>query len=367
MLAPVRVLVVDDSVVFRKVVSDVIKADPDLQLVGTAANGSICIQKVQQLNPDVITLDLEMPEMDGFEVLKALKKTHPHVKVIVFSIHTARGAAQTMEAMRLGAVDFLSKDINSGDMNSNLERIRSELVPVLKQFARKTPETATGTRTSIPTGRKSTLTPRPTSRLATTTSGRRDILAIGVSTGGPNALAQFLPLLPKSFPLPIVLVQHMPPLFTRLLAERLNTESEIEVYESAGGEALKPGVAYIAPGDHHMIVKRVGAQVVTVLNQGPQENSCRPAVDVLFRSVCDVYGGSVITVILTGMGKDGFLGIQQLKSKGSYVIAQDQASSVVWGMPGIVVEAGLADVVVPIQNVALEVERCLSQSTARPR
>ncbi|MEI6234372.1 MAG: chemotaxis response regulator protein-glutamate methylesterase [Planctomycetota bacterium] len=389
MNVPLRVLAVDDSVVFRKVVSDVVASDPDLQLVGTASNGRICMQKIQQLNPDVITLDLEMPEMDGFAVLREMKKTHPHIKAIVFSIHSERGADRTFEAMKLGASDFLSKDINLGSREDNFQYFLQELLPRIKQFCK--PElTNEGLK---PWTRDSKLfpmyvdknspkserkvSPPPVQREAPkslliapapsrTGNATRSIIAVGVSTGGPNALAAFLPMLSASLPVPIVIVQHMPAMFTRLLAERLNASCKINVKEAVAGEELKDGTAYIAPGDYHLVLKRLGTKVITQLNQDPQENSCRPAVDVLFRSVADIYGEATIAVILTGMGKDGFEGIRLLKNLGAHVVAQDKETSVVWGMPGFVVEAGLANSVVPIQHVAIEVERCLISSKKHP-
>jgi len=351
---PLRVLVVDDSVVFRRVVSDVISADPELQLAGTAPNGNIALQKVAQLNPDVITLDLEMPELDGIGVLRRLKATHPQIRVIVFSVHSERGAEQTLEAMALGAADFVPKGVDLGSQAANAAYIKEQLVSKIKQFVVSTPS------------------PRPVAAPNWRDSFKRvpkQIVAIGVSTGGPNALAVLLPMLPKDLPVPIVIVQHMPPMFTRLLAERLDASSEISVVEAEAGMQLTPGTAYIAPGNYHLTVKRngtgAGPQVFTALDQRPPENSCRPAVDVLFRSVAEVYGQSAIGAILTGMGRDGLLGVQELRRHKARIIAQDKESSVVWGMPGVVVEAGLADVVVPIQNVAAEVERCLSSAIAR--
>jgi two-component system chemotaxis response regulator CheB len=180
-------------------------------------------------------------------------------------------------------------------------------------------------------------------------------IAIGVSTGGPNALAEVIPALPANLPLPVFVVQHMPPMFTRLLAERLQSQSKVKVVEGAEGMVVTPGCVYIAPGDHHMCVARRGAQVVLRMNREPMENSCRPAVDVLFRSVAEVYGGATVSVILTGMGQDGLRGVEQLRQLGSYVIAQDEASSVVWGMPGFVVRAGLADSVCDLRAITPQI------------
>lgn len=360
---PISVLVVDDSVVFRNVLSNIVASDPDLRLLGCAPNGSVCLQKVQQLNPDVIILDLEMPEMDGFEVLRRVGKSHPNTRVIVFSAHSEKGADQTFEAIRLGAADFAAKGLNLGGAEASKVYIREQLLPKIKQFrspgsaarfSNSAMRTVTSPAPALPTSplrRRNKLTPR--------------VLAIGCSTGGPNALGLMLPMLPADFPLPIVIVQHMPPLFTKLMAERLDAASKIHVEEAREGSELVAGNAYVAPGGSHLSLKQCGQKVVCVIDQGPPENSCKPSVDVLFRSVAAIYGGATIAVILTGMGRDGFLGTQLLKANGATVIAQDKASSVVWGMPGIVVESKLADVVAPIQSIATEVEKCLPIQTIR--
>ncbi len=354
----IRVLVVDDSVVIRRLVTQALSEDPQIEVVGTAANGKIALARIPQVNPDLITLDVEMPEMDGLETLRHLRAEHPKVRVIMFSTLTERGATVTLEALSLGAGDYVAKAANVGSLDVSLRRLREDLIPKIKQFflfpgPPAGPAAATA---SPPAGpiRTSPVRPSNAPKVA-----RRRLVAIGTSTGGPNALMDVFTQFPANLSTPIVLVQHMPPLFTRLLAERLESQSKIKVCEAQGGEALDPGKAYVAPGNYHMIVKREGARIVTALNQEPPENSCRPAVDVLFRSVAEVYGGEVVSVILTGMGQDGLRGIETLKSQGAYVIAQDEASSVVWGMPGFVVRAGLADEVSPLHQVAQRVLRQL--------
>jgi len=199
----------------------------------------------------------------------------------------------------------------------------------------------------------------PTGGVVWAAAGGRpiEVVTIGVSTGGPNALASLIPQLPRDFPVPIVLVQHMPPMFTKFLADRLNSQSALEVIEAGGGEELIPGRVYIAPGGHHMVVERSGTHIVTALNQDPPENSCRPAVDVLFRSVCEVYRGRALAMVMTGMGQDGLLGCEEIKRWGGSVLVQDEASSVVWGMPSFVVRAGLADAVLPLSDIAPDLLR----------
>jgi two-component system chemotaxis response regulator CheB len=347
----IRVLIVDDAVVIRKIVSDVLGGDPEIEIVGTAANGRIALQKLTQVNPDLVTLDVEMPELNGLETLKALRVTHPRLPVIMFSTLTERGAGATIEALTLGASDYVTKPANVGSVGAAQQRIREELIPKIKALC------------ALPSA--PTLARTPTSRVATVVAERSvwspaptapcpDVVAIGVSTGGPNALAELIPNLPADFPVPIVIVQHMPPLFTKFLADRLNSQSPLQVCEAAGGEELRPGNVYLAPGGQHMVVRRSGVRIVTALNLDPPENSCRPAVDVLFRSVYDTYGSQVLAVVLTGMGQDGLNGCEVIKGGGGSVIAQDEDTSVVWGMPGFVARAGLADRVLPLQLIARE-------------
>ncbi|KMP10962.1 chemotaxis protein CheY [Candidatus Nitromaritima sp. SCGC AAA799-A02] len=349
----IRVLVVDDSVVVRKIVTDILSADPEIEVAGVAANGRIALQKIPQVNPDLITLDIEMPEMDGLATLEELRKTYALLPVIMFSTLTERGGAKTLEALSLGATDYVTKPANVGRVSIAMQRIRDELIPKIKLFC----------------GRKTGVKPPPKSRpedtkapvpsisktkkvFAPVLDFRMDILAIGVSTGGPNALAELMPVFPKDFPVPIVIVQHMPPFFTKLLAERLSAKSSIEVAEAKPRDILKPGKAWLAPGDYHMILTRQGNDVVIDTNQDPPENSCRPAVDVLFRSVTEVYGGRTLGLILTGMGQDGLIGCETIKDVGGKVLVQDEATSVVWGMPGFVAKAGLADGTFPLNEVA---------------
>jgi two-component system chemotaxis response regulator CheB len=361
----IRVLVVDDAVVIRKIVTDVLGEDPEIEVVGTAANGRIALQKITQVNPDILTLDVEMPEMDGLETLKQLRATYPQLPVIMFSTLTERGASTTIDALTLGASDYVTKPANIGSVSEAFLRLREQLVPKIKFLCN--PKGATTTQAPLP---RTTPPAIPQVRPAVTSPASAatgiEILAIGVSTGGPNALAAIIPQLPGNLPVPIVLVQHMPPMFTKFLADRLNAQSALTVVEARGGETLQPGHVYVAPGDYHMVVERKGASLVTALNQTPPENSCRPAVDVLFRSVAENYRAGTLAVVLTGMGQDGLRGCEDIKRVGGTVFAQDEATSVVWGMPGFVVRAGLADRVLALPDVAPEIARRISVRHSSP-
>lgn len=348
----IRVMVVDDSVVIRRLVTQALEQDPMIEIVGTASNGAIGLQRIPQFTPDVITLDIEMPDMNGLEMLRRIRREFPHLRVIMFSTLTERGAAVTMQALTLGADDYVTKASNEGSLDRSLARLREEMIPKIKQFFREAAAPAAAV-------------PAPSSAVAVPVTGKKPpvpqmmlrpkVILVGVSTGGPAALAEMLPSFPASFPLPILLVQHMPPLFTRLLAERLNATCQLAVEEAKESDLVEPGRILIAPGDFHMKVASRGGAVRVCLDQSPRQNSCRPAVDALFVSASELYGGAVLAVVLTGMGQDGLHGAKLLKAQGARVLAQDEASSVVWGMPGAVVHAGIADRVLPLDKLVPEI------------
>jgi two-component system chemotaxis response regulator CheB len=337
----VRVLVVDDSVVIRRVVAEELSADPGIEVVGTAANGRIALAKLTQVQPDLVILDVEMPEMDGLATLAAIRKDFPRLPVVMFSALTERGASATLDALALGATDYFTKPAGPGGIEESRRVIREELVPAIKQLC--APKA-----TAAPAG------PAP-SRLTLPRSGQIEAVVIGVSTGGPNALAEIFGAFPADLPVPILIVQHMPPMFTRLLAERLTANSKVPVEEAASGVAVRPGRALIAPGNYHMVVVRDGLQVRALLHQDPPENSCRPAADPLFRTAAQVYGSGLLAVVLTGMGQDGLRGCEAVRAAGGQIVVQDEATSVVWGMPGFVAGAGLADRVLPLPMIANEI------------
>jgi two-component system, chemotaxis family, protein-glutamate methylesterase/glutaminase len=354
-MTPIRILVVDDSVVIRKLLSDTLSGDPALEVVGVASDGRIALAKLPVLKPDLITLDIEMPVMDGLETLAAIRKVHPKLPVIMFSTLTEHGAAATLDALSLGASDYATKPSNTGNTTIAIDRIRAELIPKIKALCGGVPLKL------FPIPRA-----RPALKARPRTHPRIEIVAIGTSTGGPNALAEVLPRIPNDFPVPIVVVQHMPPIFTRLLAERLASRSVIPVEEGSAGAVLSAAHAWIAPGNYHMKVIQSGVHWRLNLNQGAPENSCRPAVDVLFRSVAKAYGANVLGVVMTGMGSDGVLGAQEIRDAGGNVIIQDESSSVVWGMPGLVHASGLDDAAYPLDQLAAEITRRVTQSRGSP-
>ncbi len=351
-------MIVDDSVVVRKVLTDVLSGDPDLAIAGWASNGRLALAKLQTLRPDIILLDIEMPEMNGLEAIPEIRKILPHTPIIMFSTLTERGAEATLDALALGASDYLAKPSNQ-NMAATSEAIRRDLVPKIKALCQIPARMSSSTTPSSVTA----LAPRPEIRFHAPAlhPSHLKIVAIGVSTGGPDALAKLLPSFPANFPLPVVIAQHMPPIFTSLLAKRLASKCALPVREGQAGELLMPSCIWIAPGDYHMVVQEEDHRMRLGTHQGPRENFCRPSVDVLFRSVAAVYGSSCLGVILTGMGQDGLKGCEALSAAGASIIVQDEASSVVWGMPGYVARAGLAEKVLPLDQIAGEILRRVAQ------
>jgi two-component system, chemotaxis family, protein-glutamate methylesterase/glutaminase len=350
-MSKIRVLVVDDSVVIRRLVTDWLTSDLQIEVAGVAANGRIALDKITQINPDIVTLDVDMPEMDGLQALKMIRKDYPRLPVIMFSTLTERGAATTLDALSLGASDYVTKPVTIGNGAVATASVREQLIEKIKALCLSEVDAlSTATVSQLSAGKSVTAAntyPRFQKRI--------EILAVGVSTGGPMALAQLIPAFPVDFPIPLVIVQHMPPVFTKLLAERLDNQAAIQVKEGIEGSVLKPGVAWVAPGNCHMVVGKHNGTYRLGVNHDPPENSCRPAVDVLFRSVAEVYGAASLAVILTGMGRDGFRGCERIREAGGQILAQDQKSSIVWGMPGFVARAGLADKVLPIEQLGREI------------
>ena len=355
-----RVLLVDDAVVVRKVLSKAIAEDPALEVVATAPNGRIGLAKFTATKPDIVLLDIEMPEMDGLETVRELRKLDSRVPIIMFSSLTERGAAVTLEALALGATDYATKPSNV-DGAATFDAVTRELIPKIRAlchlpFLHGNVQSNVSTPTILPVARPA-LNP---SRLLSPAK----IVVIGVSTGGPDALAHVLPLLPATFPVPVLIAQHMPAIFTSMLAARLSAKSAFPVRECVSGDPVAPGCAIVAPGDFHMVVQKENGTISLRTHQGPRENFCRPSVDVLFRSVASVYEDRTLAVVLTGMGQDGLKGCELLRSAGARICVQDEASSVVWGMPGFVAKAGLADKILPLDQIAAEIVRATTLQVA---
>lgn len=374
----INVLVVDDTILYRKVIGDVIAAIPGAKVCGTAANGRFALTKIDTLKPDLITLDVEMPEMNGLELLEELARSGKKLpRIIMVSTLTTRGGDMTIRALELGAYDFITKP-QSGTASENMARIKTQLTPVVtaliqeKQFrSRLQNARATLSKTRKPVAS----TPSTGARLSkqdrfTPSSSRREtpaiptrssvprrkaeVVTIGISTGGPNALAAMLPQLPADIGVPILIVQHMPPVFTASLANSLNNKCAIEVKEAEDGDLLKPGLALIAPGGKQMRVEahRDGVNRMVRITDDPPENSCKPSADYLFRSVANHYVGRATGVIMTGMGQDGFKGLCTMKENGAWILGQDEASCTVYGMPKAPADAGILDRVVPLSGIA---------------
>jgi two-component system chemotaxis response regulator CheB len=340
--AVIRVLVVDDSALVRRLIVSALADADGIEVVGTARDGYDAIDKVDELRPDVVTLDIEMPRLDGLGALSVIHERHPRLPVIMFSTLTARGAAATLDALSRGASDYVTKPSNTASIGEGLVSVRDQLAPRIRALA--------GMRRMVP-GPRATR-PAVTAPASKPSAGLPQVLLIGCSTGGPDALAQVLPALPADLGVPVLVVQHMPPVFTAMLAQRLDRLSALTVREAADGDELRAGEVLIAPGDWHLRLRSAGGTVRAVLDQGPQENFCRPAVDPLFRSAAEVYGGRAVAAVLTGMGQDGLDGVRVLAEKGARIVVQDEATSVVWGMPGAVAQAGLADQILPLPQIA---------------
>lgn len=348
---PIRVLVVDDSAVMRSLLRMTLASCPEVELVGMAADGIAGLEAIKRLRPDLVLLDIEMPYMDGLQTLAEIRGRKLPVKVIMCSTLTRRGASITLEALARGAADYVAKPTAHHDVRDGIEILIRELLPKIRALF-----------SAVDDGRRSGVIRAPicvSPQTAVTTPAA--VLAIGVSTGGPAALERFLPALPAGFPVPVLIVQHMPPLFTALLAERLDGLCKVRVREAVDAEALQAGVVYLARGNWHMQTIGSSARCSLRLTQASAEQHCRPSVDVLFRSVATTYGASALAVVLTGMGSDGLEGCRAIHAAGGRILVQDRETSAVWGMPGVVSAAGLSHQVLAIESMAAEVVRSTSR------
>ena len=342
----IRVLVVDDSALMRQFISDILRTDPRIEVAGTARDGKDAIAQIKALKPDIVTMDVEMPNMDGLKALEEIMKTNP-IPVIMVSTMTQEGAETTLKALALGCVDFIGKP--SGSISLNIKEIGRDIID--KVIAASTAKVRRAGTFAAPLKPLAPATDFRRMMPPMMGTGRYDIVAIASSTGGPMALSELMPKLPKKFPVPIDITQHMPKEFTGSFAKRLNEASQIEVVEGFEGLTLKPGRAVIAPGGSHLVIKRRQGTAVCSLSDAPPVLSVKPAANIMFLSLADEYAGNVLCVILTGMGRDGTDGAIALKKRGAYVIAESQKTCVVYGMPKAAVDAGIVDEILPLDEI----------------
>lgn len=367
----IKVLIVDDSIFMRKALETLLSGEPDIEIVGMAKNGLEAIEMAEQFKPDIITMDIEMPTMDGITALERIMKSNPTPVIMVSSL-TKEGADATLKALDLGAVDFMTKDSQSFGGTD----IEKGLKDKIRKFAKNkslvkllTPS-STSNFNSNQSFRISGAHSHPTSvstpfahssnvdgskRVVINKTGIKRVVALGTSTGGPQSLQKVIPLLPADLGVPVVVTQHMPPNFTQSLATRLNTLSKVEVVEAQGKEKLEPNVVYIAKGGYHLKFQKVGASVYTELSTEPSNVFNIPGVDVMVDSIAEIYGKECLGVIMTGMGSDGCKGLKNLKNMGGTIIAQNEPSCIVYGMPRAVVDAGIADEIVPLEEIAARI------------
>jgi two-component system chemotaxis response regulator CheB len=343
----IRILIVDDSAFMRKLLSDLFSNEPDFLVVDTARNGQDAVDKVKHFKPDVVTMDVEMPIMNGIQALEIIMREKP-TPIVMLSSLTSAGADATLAALELGAVDFVAKTAGA---ISSIAGIGTEILSKCRAASKANMPQLSKHKVNLPSMTNLTLSPM--------VSTNEQILAIGTSTGGPRALQEVITRLPGNLPCGVVIVQHMPPGFTKSLSERLNSLSALTVKEAEHNDVIRPGMVFIAPGNYHMTVEREGNNKVVKLNQDPPIGGHRPAVDPMMESVAKIYGGRTVGVILTGMGHDGAKGIQAIKQQQGYTIAEDQSTAVVFGMPKSAIELGVVDKVVPLSSIAAEIIKSL--------
>ena len=351
----IRVLVVDDSAIMRRIITTALKMDPAIQVVGIAEDGLISLDKVRELSPDVITMDIEMPNMDGLTALAEIRKFNRTVPIIMFSTLTQKGAESTIKALTSGASDYVGKPTDVSDTQAAFNILKETLIPKVKGLYKKpfkhTPKP--GHKTFAQTQLEAEVVPAPLKegKLISPPAA----VVIGVSTGGPLALIEIFNVFKKPLPIPMFIVQHMPPKFTELMAQRLSTLSPVQVVEAQHGDIAENGMVYIAPGGFHLHLERMGTKIVMYTSEDPPENSCRPAVDVLFRTAAQIYKNKLLGIVLTGMGSDGLKGAKEIIDAGGEMVVQDEVTSVIWGMPGAIAKANLAHKIIPLNKVADEI------------
>ncbi|MCI6584904.1 MAG: chemotaxis response regulator protein-glutamate methylesterase [Mobiluncus porci] len=374
-MAGIKVLVVDDSVVVRKIVTDALNADPSIEVVGTAPNGKLALMKWKQLKPDAITMDIEMPVMNGIEAVRELRKMGCKEPIIMFSTLTQRGATATLEALSAGATDYVTKPANQGSVQQSMQTIREQLVPIIVGLLPgKARASGLTSSKSISAEARANISSVPAMFAGPVKlhdrTGMPDkpirIVILGSSTGGPEALSKVISGL-KPLPVPLVITQHMPPVFTTQLAARLDRMTSAVVQEASEGMMLAPGHIYLAAGNYHMTFAGNAGAPRIKMTQTPPVNFCRPSVDVMFESAVQMYGGEMLAVVLTGMGQDGKEGCKKVLEAGGRTLVQDENTSVVWGMPGAVATAGFADQILPLDQIANEISRHVVTHSAQEK
>lgn len=340
-------------------ISGVLEERPEIGEIRTAGNGQIGLNKISHQMPDVVTLDIDMPVMNGLQTLSEIRRLYPKLPVIMLSSQTQEGAAATLDALSLGASDYIAKPADGGSFKESASQLGQDLMASIKTCCAAVRKVSAPTQSAGSAYSVSS----PGTRRSTPVNSTIRAIAIGVSTGGPNALAELIPALPAGLKVPVVIVQHMPPVFTKSLADRLNAISDLQISEAIEGDPMSPGRVYVAPGGYHLELDRSTVVPTVRLTSGEKENSCRPAVDVMFRSMSDAYKQGLLGIVLTGMGKDGQLGAQYIRDAGGRVIAQDEASSTVWGMPRAVVEVDAADDVLPLNQIAHRVNEIVGHKS----
>lgn len=338
----IRVLVVDDSMVVRRALRECFRGDPEIEVVGVADTGLRALQQIEDLKPDLVTLDIEMPEMDGLETLRFLRARGSQIPIIMFSRYTRQGAQETIQALELGASDVVEKPVSQPNQTSACEAAKRQLTTRIRALGRK------ARKANAPTEQAPHVPQAPVLSIVTAI----EAVAIAISTGGPSALIEVVSGLNPELPVPIFITQHMPPMFTKFLAERLTVRGRLPAVEAEEGMPVKPGTIYIAPGDFHLELVQRSQQMLIRLSQAPAENSCRPSADVMFRSLADIYGAGLLGIVMTGMGQDGRRGSEEIRAQGGLIVAQDEASSLVWGMPRAVIAADLHNAVAPLSGIS---------------
>lgn len=356
----IRVMLCNDSSTMRRLIKSAVEYDARVKIVAEAAHGKDAIDLLRKARPNVVVLDVELPVMDGIETARAIRKLDPLLPIIMYSSLTSPSAEATLDALQAGASDFSIKPTSMGHIKQAIEQVRHNLIPKILSWGSKDP--CTGIRHDA---QLESLPPRVPTPLVDSSRPPAHIVAIGVSTGGPNALACVMKSIPLGLPVPIVIAQQMPPVFTKLLADRLKQQSGHDVQEACDGGELVPGMVCVAPGDHHLLVQKNGARHTMGLIQDPSEKAFRSAVDPMFCSVADCYGSRALGIVLTGMGSDGTEGAKRIKALGGAVYVQDESTSLVWGMPRKVFEAGCADLVLPLNQIGPAISSAIGKRSTK--